>query len=543
MNIYRRILLVILLIAFLARAWDLGKIPYGIANDEVNYLYSAYHLFKTGQDLHGNFLPLSFQIDSSLSPVPIYVASPFVGILGPSAASGRIPFILMGVGTVLLVYLLAKILFKKEGIALVAALSLALSPWHILISRGAWDGIAALFFYMLGIYIFVRTIEKGNILWSLPFFLLGFYSYHGTKVFFAALICVLFIWYRKFLWSDKKRAVLFTLGILGIFLSFYIVLLKYNVTRQEALFFKNETYIKNAQEAVKFERTNSIALSPVKEIFSNKGWFFMNVMIDQYLGAFSPQYLFTVGDINRIFGWGAFFKGVFYIVDLPFMLFGLWYLHKYKSKREVYLLLALILIAPLPAAVAAGKTYIIRGLMMLPFFSILIGAGIYGLFDTVPKTKYRSIPILVGIVIVFVYSLFVSRFLYQYFYQFGHYGGEYWYASSRLLSEYIRENEQKYERVYVINATDMFLLQYGFINSIEPQVVKEAWNNKWPAKIGKVTFIDSCLNKNEGDPHDFLPPKTLYITPENCHIGTTGNKTFRDPLEQLRIIWKIYEKK
>jgi 4-amino-4-deoxy-L-arabinose transferase-like glycosyltransferase len=543
MNIYRGILLFILFIALLVRVWDLGKIPYGLANDEVNYLYSAYHLFKTGEDLHGNFLPLSFQIDSSLSPVPVYLASPFVGLLGPSVASGRIPFILLGVGTVLLVYLLTKVLFKKESIALLAALTIALSPWHILISRGAWDGIAALFFYLFGIYIFVRNIEKGNILWSLPFFLLGFYSYHGTKVFFAALICILYVLYRKSLWENKKRAVLFTLGLLGIFFSFYLVLLKYDVTRQEALSFNNAFYIKNAEEAVNFERTNSIATSETQEIFSNKGWFFLNVMIDQYLGAFSPQYLFTVGDINRVFAWGVFFKGVFYIVDLPFMLFGIWYLFKFKNRREVYLLIAIILIAPLPSTVAAGKTYIIRGLMMLPFFSILIGAGMYGFFESVPKQKYKFLPFLAGLVVACVYALFISRFLYQYFYQFGHYGGEYWNASSRILSEYIGANDQDFERVYVVGAPEIFLIHYGFYNSIEPYEVKKAWNKKGQSKIGKVSFIGSCLNNNKGNPQDFLPNKTLYITHQDCHKNILANKNFYDPIERLQILWKAYEKK
>src|SRR5690349_13503591 len=97
---WKIILISILVLSFFLRVWDLGDKPAGISNDEANYIYSAYSIFKTGKDINGKAFPVSFTVDTSFSPVHIYLMSPFVGILGPSAFSGRILNVFLAVGDV-----------------------------------------------------------------------------------------------------------------------------------------------------------------------------------------------------------------------------------------------------------------------------------------------------------------------------------------------------------------------------------------------------------------------------------------------------------
>src|SRR6185312_9145899 len=113
------LLILIIVFALALRVWQLNTLPFGVENDEVSYIYSAYTVWQTGgHDIAGKFLPLSINLDSSLSPVPVYITAPFVGLFGLSPLTGRLPFALAGVGSVILVYFLAKVLFKNEYIGL-----------------------------------------------------------------------------------------------------------------------------------------------------------------------------------------------------------------------------------------------------------------------------------------------------------------------------------------------------------------------------------------------------------------------------------------
>jgi len=125
------LLLGILLLASLLRFVNSGNVPYGLSNDEASYIYSAYSVWTTGKGIDGTFLPISFNTDSSNSPVPIYLTAPFVGLLGISPETGRLPFVLLGIASIFVLYFLVKELFGNETIALFAATVLSISPWHI----------------------------------------------------------------------------------------------------------------------------------------------------------------------------------------------------------------------------------------------------------------------------------------------------------------------------------------------------------------------------------------------------------------------------
>ena len=131
----RIIFWIILTVAVFFRFYQLGRIPAGVSNDETVHIYSANSIWKTGHDFAGKFLPLSFNFDFSYSPVPVYLIAPVVGLFGMNAVTGRLPFALAGIGTVGLVYVLAKFLFRRNSIALLAMMAMAVSPWHMLDSQ------------------------------------------------------------------------------------------------------------------------------------------------------------------------------------------------------------------------------------------------------------------------------------------------------------------------------------------------------------------------------------------------------------------------
>ncbi len=532
-------LIILIIISSILRLWQLGNIPYGMANDEVSYIYSAYTVWQTGgHDIHGNFLPLSFNVDSSLSPVPVYITAPFVGILGLSPFSGRLPFALLGVGSIILVYLLAKKVLQNETTAFISGLVLSLSPWHLLLTRSTWDGVSALFFFLLGIYLFIIGIKKTNILWSLPAFLLAFYSYHATKVFFLFIIPFLLILYFKEL--RKKR-----LEIIGVMLFYFITLASFillirvqGITRQNELIWSDVKSMTPIIKTVSYQREKNSAPSVAKSIYSNKPIQLGITVLDQYLGAFSPQYLFINGDIGSVTGYGYFLGGVMYMIDLPLLLIGIYFILRNKNISLQAFVLGSLFIAPLPAAFASTRTYIIRTIMMLPFLSIIVGVGIYSLIASFKNKFYTNI--FIGFIVI-VYIFCFTRFLYQYAFAFSTYGGEFWNKSNRQVSEYIISNKVKYQTIKVFSANNKTLLQYAMFSKADPGQFKNAWERKGLKQLGGITFDDDCPPSSD-NLKTMMPKNSIFIVNASCLTKENTDKTIVDSLEPLRIIWNIYEK-
>jgi 4-amino-4-deoxy-L-arabinose transferase-like glycosyltransferase len=156
------LLLGILLLASVLRLYALDVYPQNFNEDGTLLGYDAWSVWTTGHDHHGAFFPVFFQSFWNPSatndydpPTSRYVAAPFVGILGLSEETTRLPFALMGVATVLLVALLGRRWFNSAA-GLLAALLLAIDPWHINGCRIAHPATCLPFFTVLGLYCFTR---------------------------------------------------------------------------------------------------------------------------------------------------------------------------------------------------------------------------------------------------------------------------------------------------------------------------------------------------------------------------------------------------
>ncbi|KKQ37888.1 MAG: hypothetical protein US55_C0020G0003 [Candidatus Levybacteria bacterium GW2011_GWC2_37_7] len=529
------ILALIVLIGIFLRFWQLGSIPSGSTNDEVAYIYNAYSIAITSKDIAGNFLPISFNLFNSFSPVAVYIMSPFVGILGLSLFTARLPFALIGIAEIFLIFLIAKKITNNYYIALSAAFVLSVSPWHLQFSRVSYDGILALFFYLLGIYVFLKKKDRGNINWSLPAFLLGFYSYHGTKIFMLLFIPALLLIFRNQIMGRKKEVFIFITGIILIILSFFYVVYSQNVNRQNVLLVKN---ISTISSVVNTERAYNSAQPVLRNILSNKVLTFLRIMRENYLEAFSPQFLFLygeTGDNEEIFGIGH--RGVMYIIELPLLLFGIVYILRIKKLRN-FLILGL-LIAPIPSVITVDKSYGMRSIMMLPFLSIIAGCGIYEICIKFREMKKTYSVVFIS-AFVLLYAFLILEYLYQYHYRYGIYGAEAWLRSSRDVSEYIAQEKDKYKQVYIANEGGL-LMQYALFNREDPYSVQAAYKSKI---LKNIYFIGNCIDTGNKpfDPKIYLPPSTLYVIPD-CYkeVAVEPIKSIIQVGEPLHAVWKIYK--
>src|SRR3990167_9544121 len=138
----KRILLLaaIFLLALALRTVNLGDHPPGLTWDEAGLGYNAYSILKTGRDEHGVFMPLIFKSFGDYKPgIYVYLTVPSIAVFGLTEFAVRFPSALFGALAVIGIYLFTNLLFPGKKIGYLAALFLAVMPWHLHFSRGGWE--------------------------------------------------------------------------------------------------------------------------------------------------------------------------------------------------------------------------------------------------------------------------------------------------------------------------------------------------------------------------------------------------------------------
>ena len=176
----------IIILAVFFRLYGLSQAPPAPSLDEVSIGYNAYSILYTGKDEYGTPYPMLLRAYDDYRPaLYVYLTIPFVRILGLTAVSVRLPSVLLSILTVYLVYSIGKMIGKKycsyERLGEIAAVLLAISPWHIYISRLGHEANLGLTLFVLGIYLFLQAVLQGrtSARYGVPWYLLCHCT--GTK--------------------------------------------------------------------------------------------------------------------------------------------------------------------------------------------------------------------------------------------------------------------------------------------------------------------------------------------------------------------------
>ena len=154
-------MLLVLALAFLLRFWRVWEIPPSLNWDEVSIGYNAYSVMKTGRDEWGKFLPLHFRAFGEYKlPIQIYASIPGIWLFGLNEVGVRITPVIFGSLTVLLTYFLAQEIFKDKKVALLSAFLLAVSPWHIQLTRASLESATAMCLMIGFLLFFLKGLKK-----------------------------------------------------------------------------------------------------------------------------------------------------------------------------------------------------------------------------------------------------------------------------------------------------------------------------------------------------------------------------------------------
>jgi 4-amino-4-deoxy-L-arabinose transferase-like glycosyltransferase len=146
----------------------LDRYPLPAHQDELSEIYDSYSILRTGADRTGTVHPLILRgmgENDYRSAMYAWIATVPLHFNGFSVASGRLPSAVLGVTSLLLIYLFARRL-AGDTYALIALAFATFSPWHIAFSRLAHHGaMLPAFFLILVFWLWQRASASG---YSLP---------------------------------------------------------------------------------------------------------------------------------------------------------------------------------------------------------------------------------------------------------------------------------------------------------------------------------------------------------------------------------------
>jgi 4-amino-4-deoxy-L-arabinose transferase-like glycosyltransferase len=529
----RALLILILILAVLLRFYKLSDNPASLSWDEASLGYNAYSISDSLKDEHGEFLPLDrfIAFGDYKPPGYIYVAVFPIKLFGLSEWSVRFPSALSGILLVLFTYLLVNLLFKNKKIALIAGLLVAISPWDLHVSRAAYESHLATLFNLMAIYFFIRSREKSYFLViSVILFIFSFYTFNANRIIAPLLIAGLSILNIGFLRKNKKWVFLSVLiGIILLYPSFN--------------FFKSPESKLRFQEVSIFNNLNTIEKSnfwmrldgdvKISKIIHNRRVLYFLDYLKHYSQNFDLRFLFTNGDVNPRLALPG--MGQLYIVELPFLILGLYWLLRYK-KDVFFLLILWMLIAPIPAGVARETPHALRILSILPTFQIITAFGLDCFIKILLEERFKLFGklILTGIVIFYIFNIYF--YLHNYHIHFVHdWSGEWQYGYKEMV-KYVDSNSDKYENIFVTSALGRPYIYFAFYKPYkiekylkERKETKDSFGFYNVNSLGKIEFSLDNLNKAIG--------KTLVVsTPDNIPEGFTKIKQINN-LRNDGVFW------
>lgn len=525
------LLIGILLIASFLRLWKLSYVPISLFGDEVDLGYQAYSILKTGKDYYGNFMPIHFHsLAEWRTPLYLYSAVPTVAIFGISQLGVRLPAAIFGILGVWMMYLLVKELLSygqpptdKHPRALLAAFLLAISPWHIQYSRAGFEATQMIFLLLLGIFLFIKSLKNGKWLWlSVAALTLMPWVYSTAKLFTPILLIFLFFFWRKEILLISKKYLIYAVVvgfIIGAPIAYstifgggtqrfgYIGVFSNPVTEAEV----GASRLNDAR--VRGETGGGLHPTLLDRVFHNKFTFWGENLIENYLQAFSTNFLFIKGDLNLRQSIG---RGEFYRIEIVALILGIiFFFTEKRDKRIKWFVAFWILVGVIPSTLTRdGGNHATRLILILPPLIFLVA---YGWVSVVRLLSGLRKYFLVG-VISLVYL--VSLVMYQHYYWY-HYPWEserWWHAGFAESIKSIKSLQSGFDKVVISTAGEPPWIFFAGFYEYDPA----SWQKNFPIGsdvdvpgIGKVSHIDKFyFGSPQGGVYDWgnvLDNRTLYL--------------------------------
>ncbi len=499
MNIKRIALVAILVLAAILRLYKLGEFPIHLTNDEAGLGYNAYSILQTGRDEHGNLFPVIFKSFGDWKPgLYVYLSVPTIALFGLSEFSVRLPSALMGILAVLYIYKLGSKLFGDK-VGLFSALSLALLPWHIHFSRGAWEANVALTLLIGGVYYFLKSFENNKyFVLSALFLSLTLWSYQSAKIASLIVLVGLAFLYHKQLFKIKFKYLVSAL-ILGLLVSLPIVLSLFTGKAGRANVMSVFSYTRSEEyiEETVFAHENITRDSPIFALYHSEALNLFRGISGRYLNYLSGKFLFFEGDWSNP-RHTSVDSGYLLYVDIIIFVLGIIGILKRKMSKEVAFVWFLFLVSQVPAALTRDSAHGVRSLGMIFPISLILG---YGLNDLVHYLQMNKLAIrlfgFIALVSAFVYSMAI--YLDAYYVQNKYLEPKDYFYGYKQVVQKVFERETKYEKIVFSQSYDQPYIFFLFFGAMDGDSRFSAWEYQKESSFEENQWGDVGLIKKLGN--------------------------------------------
>lgn len=552
----------ILLLGFVLRVISLASFPPSLYWEEVALGYDAYSILQTGKDHHGHWFPIvAFESFGDWKPsLYFYSIVPFILLFGLSATAVRLPSVIAGTITIYLVGKIAGLLFPARkaskhsqailDIQYLAMLCTAISPWAIQFSRAGWEVNLATTLITAGMFFGISSWQqigsiklklfRSHLLWSAICLILSMFTYHATRIVAPVLgIFIIIPWlkhlfFHKIETADALRKSLTLFAFVAVIAVILCTPLLFSLGQKNTTQRFSETSIFTDLEPI--ELSNQLIAEDgntvIARIIHHRYVIFSQIILRNYLGHFSPTFLFVTGDQNPRHSIQMI--GQLYYLDAIFLILGvLSFITLVKKKPKVLILLVWLAISLLPASITKASPHALRILPALPVYMFMIALGIQQLlrWSPTPRWCYTVSSI---IAVIYIVSFLQFWHFYSKIYPVV-YASEWQYGYEQLISTMTKERGTG-ESVYITREQGRPAMYYWFFTQTDPTRVQaeEPTARKDQGEFlqfENVHFVDGLSGKENG---------LIASSPEKFEQLSNTQKISEITDQRGKVIWVIY---
>mgnify|MGYP000951255987 CR=1 FL=1 len=430
----------ILLIGFAARFYKVTEVPPSLNWDETSIAYNAYSILTSGKDEWGVSFPLNFKSYGEYKlPVQIYASIPGIFVFGLNELGVRITPIVYGTLTILLLYFLAKELFDKK-VALISSFFLAISPWHIQLTRASFESSFSVFWVLLGLLLLVKGLKKPW-LWVLSVipFAISVYTYNSARIFTPLIIIAFGIIYFKKVIPHVKQIVVSGLLFVGLMAPIILSIF----TGEAAARYKLVSVTDEKGLIPRIEQQRNLSTYPkvITNLIHNRYTYVGYYSIRNYVSHFSPDFLFISGAGHKQHHPQK--VGEMFLIQAPFVIWGIVQLIRKKNKYNG-LLFAWLLLTFVPVSLTNDSIpHALRTVIAAPIYQIFTAVGIVELFNLLKGKRLIVASQMLGIATIISFYLYYHHLIVDYPRLYS----QAWQYGYKQVVEYISDHEDEYDLV------------------------------------------------------------------------------------------------
>jgi 4-amino-4-deoxy-L-arabinose transferase-like glycosyltransferase len=349
-------------------AWS----PPNLSIEEVTQARHAFALATTGRSLSGQRWPLypaEPRYPPGWEPIGIYSTAALLRFVPFSETVIRTPSVVAGLINVVLMFVVARRVFRNDSVAMGAAVLLALTPGHVVQSRVGTSQIVTETFELCWLLFLAKYLAMDrlrDLVLAVTSLGIGVYSYPAALVvmplyFLGTLVVVL--QYRSRARSDRVGAATNMAHLSIACGAFFLALVPWclwQIAHPQRLSQLADYYTHNGYN-------EDLGL---KSFWTAAG---VTRHLDVWWNVFNPDRLFFSGDSSLRFSTRQ--AGYLLLPMSVFFAIGLWRLRRTLDPAWRFLIVGGLLVAPIPAALVTQYEFK-RWLTILPFVTLATICGV-----------------------------------------------------------------------------------------------------------------------------------------------------------------------